>query len=340
MSLLEKATILHKRHFLNWHAIKSYDDEYELLNIALNDNRWFLQGFALNLVNKDFDLGDIDITLDAPTPQYYFNRFNKFPFNFDYSKDYPKFCDEIYSKFKKHPKYKSEYVWEFAKIVLKELLEEDNGKNLDKVDNDKALIEIALTTYNEDLKYKIIHRYGFELFSYMAKQRLGYNISKAYLKNYLNQNTLKYIALNDPNKYVTLKAIENISDNNLLYEIFEKANIEIRIKCIYNMTDSMMLNKLYRDDMEKHNLLYFTIRNRLEKVNNNKIKIKPPISHSICLNEVDALIKNAIFTNESILEYIINNSSKPLQTQASNKLKNEYKLFKKDMKIIAIKELE
>ena len=36
MSLLEKATILHKRHFLNWHAIKSYDDEYELLNIALN----------------------------------------------------------------------------------------------------------------------------------------------------------------------------------------------------------------------------------------------------------------------------------------------------------------
>ena len=35
----------------------------------------------------------------------------------------------------------------------------------------------------------------------------------------------------------------------------------------------------------------------------------------------------------------INNSSKTLQIQASNKLKNEYKLVKRDMKIIAIKEL-
>ena len=67
---------------------------------------------------------------------------------------------------------------------LKEMLEQDNGENLHKIHNDKALIDIALTTHNKDLRYKIIDRYSLEVFSYIAKQRLGYNISKDYLENY------------------------------------------------------------------------------------------------------------------------------------------------------------
>ena len=63
------------------------------------------------------------------------------------------------------------------------MLEQDNGENLHKIHNDKALIDIALTTHNKDLRYKIIDRYSLEVFSYIAKQRLGYNISKGHSDN-------------------------------------------------------------------------------------------------------------------------------------------------------------
>ena len=249
MSLLEQLTIQHRNTIFTLQMLKAHDDKYDLLNIALVDDvnayarKWYYQGVALNLINEDFDLGDVDI--DNPNVQCFFARFNKFPFNFDYCKDYEKFCDELYSKFQKHPKYKSEYLWEFAKTVLKEMLEQDNGENLHKIHNDKALIDIALTTHNKDLRHKIIDRYSLEVFSYIAKQRLGYNISKDYLENYLNQSTLRYVALNDPNKYIKLKAVENISDNDILYELFEKSdNCTVKIKAIQNMTDQAMLSKI------------------------------------------------------------------------------------------------
>ena len=175
MSLLEQLTIQHRNTVFTLQMLKAHDDKYDLLNIALVDDvnayarKWYYQGVALNLINEDFDLGDVDI--DNPNVQCFFARFNKFPFNFDYYKDYQKFCDELYSKFQKHPKYKSEYLWEFAKTVLKEMLEQDNGENLHKIHNDKALIDIALTTHNKDLRHKIIDRYSLEVFSYIAKQR-------------------------------------------------------------------------------------------------------------------------------------------------------------------------
>lgn len=346
MSLLEQLTIQHRNTVFTLQMLKAHDDKYDLLNIALVDDinayakKWYYQGVALNLINEDFDLGDVDI--DNPNVQCFFARFNKFPFNFDYCKDYEKFCDELYSKFQKHPKYKSEYLWEFAKTVLKEMLEQDNGENLHKIHNDKALIDIALTTHNKDLRHKIIDRYSLEVFSYIAKQRLGYNISKDYLENYLNQSTLRYVALNDPNKYIKLKAVENISDNDILYELFEKSdNCTVKIKAIQNMTDQVMLSKIRESSCS----YAFITENRLEKVRNNKIKNKQKIKNAIWFDEIDALIKNAIFYNESILEHIINKSTTTLQIQASNKLKNEYKLllikekkFGNERKIITIKE--
>ena len=54
-------------------------------------------------------------------------------------------------------------------------MEEDNSKNLYKVENDKVLIEIALTTYNEYLKYKIINRYALELFFIYGKTKKTYS---------------------------------------------------------------------------------------------------------------------------------------------------------------------
>ncbi|SDA48630.1 hypothetical protein [Methanobrevibacter millerae] len=335
MNILEKATILYCRYTPTWKEIKSINNNYHLLDIALTNKIWFFQGLALNLINNDYDLGDIDISLDNPNPQYFFASFNRYPFNFNYSENFPKFCEELKSKFQKGQKYKSEYVWEFAKAVLKETLEKTNAEKLDEVHDEKALVDIALTTYNKDVRCKIVNKYGFELFSYIARQRLGYNISKGYIKNYQKQNTLKYIALNDPNKYVRLKAIENMTDNDILYGMIETdISEEFKTKCVNNMTDKMLLNKI-----KQHSYLHYPlcIDDRLEKLNNNEIKTQSSIEHSISLDEVDKSIKNSLFADESILEHIINNSSKALQIQASNKLKNQYKLVKHSGKIIAIK---
>ena len=193
VNILEKTTILYYRYTPTWKAIKrinnQYNNKYHMLDIALTNKRWFLRGLALSLINNDYDLGDIDISLDNPNPQYFFAHFNKYPFNFDYSENFPIFCDELKSKFQKNSNYKSEYIREFAKAVLKETLEKTNAEKLDEVYDEKALIDIALTTYNKDVRCKIVDKYGFELFSYIAREKLGYNISK---------NTSKTIKSNLP----------------------------------------------------------------------------------------------------------------------------------------------